>query len=163
MVHSVKGTAISILAAAGLVSGCATRGDSGFADDYRKAQIRQTAMRSIVARPAADGELREKPLISGPLNPSTTGPHTAPMILPPPVSARLTAMMKVSELVTLWGMSIGYTPVITSKAAGEAILGSFAEVDFTEVDMGGWMARNVGVRIDLIPEVRMILVSRIQA
>lgn len=163
MVHSMRGATAAAIAAVALVSGCATHGPNGMADDYRNAQIRQKAMRSILERPSADSRLRELHLIPGPLNPSTSAVHTAPLILPPPVTAKLTAMMKVSELVTLWGMSIGYTPVITSMAAGEAIIGSFAAVDFTEVDMGGWIARNAGVRIELIPEVRLILVSRIQA
>ncbi len=155
MVYRVAGLACALA-----LTGCASsRYVPDIAQPYVEAQTRASAISFYLREPRGGTSLYQLPGIATARHSGTPSGRIAPLPVPVPVDLRIAAGTRVGDLATMWAMSIGYTPYPATPSLAERRLPKPMVGTFTADQMRQRLLADAGVRVDLFPESRLILIT----
>ena len=150
---------LTAIAAVVVLAGCASPRVPDVNVAYRNAAVRAQAMAFYTGRDMSDSQLYSLPMIEGTPPPVLVDARQAPAYIPPPAASHIAAGARLGEVMTMWGMSIGFTPMFVDERARGDVLYQSWQGHADAAQFAQWITQQTGRVVTIFPESRLLMVS----
>lgn len=150
---------LSTIIAALTLAGCASPRVPDVSAAYRNAAVRAQAMAVYTGRSMSDSQLYALPMIEGAPTPVLVDARQAPAYIPPPAASHIIAGARLGDVMTMWGMSIGFTPLFVDERARADVLVQSWKGQVNAAQFAQWITQQTGRVVTIFPESRLLMVS----